>query len=134
MHGTCSPHLEVNTSPNIQHTSSISLSPEIYPLSHIPISQNNPVPTSSTLNLQPSLTNHSLLPTLPSHSITIPKIKPTTSIHPMTTRDKAGIFKPKAYLTSHNSLEPTIVSEALSDPKWEAAMQTEYDALIKNNT
>ena len=49
-------------------------------------------------------------------------------------RAKAGIFKPKAYLIDHNSLEPSIVSEALSDPKWKAAMQTEYDALIKNKT
>lgn len=52
----------------------------------------------------------------------------------MITRAKAGIFKPKAFLTTHNSLEPTTVSEALSDPKWKTAMQLEYDALIQNKT
>ena len=52
----------------------------------------------------------------------------------MITRAKAGIFKPKAYLTDYNSLEPSTISEALSNPKWKAAMQSEYDALIKNKT
>ena len=52
----------------------------------------------------------------------------------MTTRVKAGIFKPKAFLTTHNNLEPSTVLETLSDPKWKEAMQTEYDALIHNNT
>ena len=52
----------------------------------------------------------------------------------MITRAKAGIFKPKAFLTSHNSLEPSTVDEALSDPKWKAAMQLEFDALTRNNT
>ncbi|KAH9698856.1 retrovirus-related pol polyprotein from transposon RE1 [Citrus sinensis] len=54
--------------------------------------------------------------------------------HPMITRAKAGIFKPKAFLTSHNSLEPSTVDEALSDPKWKTAMQLEFDALTSNNT
>ena len=52
----------------------------------------------------------------------------------MITRAKAGIFIPKAFLIYHNSLEPNTPSEALSDPNWKAAMQTEYDALIENNT
>ncbi|KAH9668128.1 retrovirus-related pol polyprotein from transposon RE1 [Citrus sinensis] len=33
------------------------------------------------------------------------------------TRAKTGIFKPKAFLTAHNSLEPSSVDEALADPK-----------------
>ncbi|KAH9801545.1 retrovirus-related pol polyprotein from transposon RE1 [Citrus sinensis] len=56
------------------------------------------------------------------------------STHPMITRAKAGIFKPKAFLTAHNSLEPSNVDEALSDSKWKAAMQAEFDALIRNKT
>ena len=52
----------------------------------------------------------------------------------MITRAKAGIFKPKAFLTDHNSLEPSNVDEALSDSKWKAAMQAEFDALIRNKT
>ncbi|KAH9686972.1 retrovirus-related pol polyprotein from transposon RE1 [Citrus sinensis] len=56
------------------------------------------------------------------------------STHPMITRAKAGIFKPKAFLTAHNSLEPSNIGEALSDSKWKAAMQDEFDALIRNKT
>ncbi|KAH9750213.1 retrovirus-related pol polyprotein from transposon RE1 [Citrus sinensis] len=56
------------------------------------------------------------------------------STHPMITRAKAGIFKPKAFLTAHNSLEPSNISEAFSDSKWKAAMQDEFDALIRNKT
>ena len=52
----------------------------------------------------------------------------------MITRAKTGIFKPKAFLTAHNSLEPSSVDEALADPKWQATMQLEYDALIQNKT
>lgn len=52
----------------------------------------------------------------------------------MITRAKASIFKPKAFLSAHNNLEPSTTEEALSDPKWKKAMQAEYNALIKNNT
>ncbi|KAH9704480.1 retrovirus-related pol polyprotein from transposon RE1 [Citrus sinensis] len=52
----------------------------------------------------------------------------------MITGAKAGIFKLKAFIANHNSLEPSTTYEALSDPKWKAAMQAEYDALMKNNT
>lgn len=38
-------------------------------------------------------------------------------IHLMITREKAGIFKLKAFLITHNSLKPLIVSEALFNPK-----------------
>ena len=54
----------------------------------------------------------------------------------MTTRSKAGIFKPKV-LTAQtevkkSSTEPESVIEALHCPKWKAAMEEEYQALIKN--
>lgn len=35
----------------------------------------------------------------------------------MIIRAKAGILKLKAFLSAHNSLEPSTTSEALSDPK-----------------
>ncbi|KAH9664249.1 Integrase catalytic domain-containing protein [Citrus sinensis] len=57
-----------------------------------------------------------------------------SSAHPMITRAKAGVFKPKAFLTAHNSLEPSSVDKALVDPKWQAAMQLEHDGLIQNKT
>jgi histone deacetylase 1/2 len=57
------------------------------------------------------------------------------------TRLQSGIRKDKVYTdgTVRYSLfsstgEPYTVEEALSDSHWKAAMQTEYDALIKNKT
>ncbi|XP_024046566.1 uncharacterized mitochondrial protein AtMg00810-like [Citrus sinensis] len=52
----------------------------------------------------------------------------------MTTRSKAVVFKPKTYLTVAQELEPSYVKAALTDPKWQHAMQEEFDALQKNKT
>ena len=56
--------------------------------------------------------------------------------HPMVTRAKAGIFKPKflAYSFVLEEHEPATISRALSNPKRKAAMQAKYDALMKNET
>lgn len=53
----------------------------------------------------------------------------------MITRAKAGVFKPKLYLThrSHVS-EPLTVTDALSQKEWCAAMNDEFKALISNKT
>ncbi|KAL5767307.1 hypothetical protein ACOSQ2_014090 [Xanthoceras sorbifolium] len=72
------------------------------------------------------------------------------SSHPMITRSRNGIFKPKsldsAVSVSVDSAShcltasvsgidvPTSVAAALSDPHWNAAMQSEYDALKRNKT
>ena len=58
---------------------------------------------------------------------------PSTSVHPMQTRSKSGIFKPKV-LTAMLHCEPSTVPLALADPRWKEAMETEYQALLKNNT
>ena len=54
----------------------------------------------------------------------------------MITRSKAGIFKPKIYLSAllAQKSEPTSVSQALSDPMWYKAMQEKYLALKTNHT
>ncbi|KAH9801351.1 retrovirus-related pol polyprotein from transposon RE1 [Citrus sinensis] len=56
--------------------------------------------------------------------------------HPMLTRAKTGVFKPKflAYSSVLGEQEPAIVSQALSDSKWKTAMQIEYNALMENQT
>ncbi|KAH9651886.1 retrovirus-related pol polyprotein from transposon RE1 [Citrus sinensis] len=107
-------------------------------------SSNSPttIPTFPSSNSQSEITSHcpSSSAQMPlSHSSTptpVPNTQTKTivSTHHMITRAKAGIFKPKAFVTSHNSLKPNTPSEALSDPNWKAAMQAEYDALIKNKT
>lgn len=55
----------------------------------------------------------------------------------MTTRAKSGIVKPKVYHIQDQfkcMKEPDSVSEALAIPEWRSAMQTEFDALIDNQT
>ena len=57
----------------------------------------------------------------------------------MTTRGKAGVFKPnpKYAMTATTpplSPIPTSAREALKDPNWRAAMQAEFDALLANRT
>ncbi|KAH9785453.1 retrovirus-related pol polyprotein from transposon RE1 [Citrus sinensis] len=70
----------------------------------------------------------------PHHNPSHPQaLQPT---HPMLTRAKSGVFKPKflAYSSVLGEPEPATVSQALSDSKWKAAMQAEYDALMENKT
>ncbi|KAA3481454.1 Retrovirus-related Pol polyprotein from transposon TNT 1-94 [Gossypium australe] len=52
--------------------------------------------------------------------------------HPMVTRVKASVFKPKAMLVE--TVEPSTIEEALLSPERHAAAQAEYDALIRNST
>jgi hypothetical protein len=67
---------------------------------------------------------------------------PTTQAmptHQMTTRSKAGIFKPNPkYAMSATapplSPLPKSAHEALKDTNWRAAMQVEFDALVANKT
>lgn len=60
-----------------------------------------------------------------------PNFSRVQNSHPMLTRSKLGIFKPKIYL-AHT--EPQSLHEALVDPVWLAAMKDEYSALIHNKT
>jgi histone deacetylase 1/2 len=60
--------------------------------------------------------------------------EPRTSFHPMITRSKAGILKPRAYLISDTYIEPRNVSEALLSEAWKAAMYEEFQALQNNKT
>ncbi|KAH9686754.1 Disease resistance protein [Citrus sinensis] len=96
----------------------------------------SPSSSSQTLIQSPLPTVSS--PTEPStslvHHLTPPL--PSSTGHPMVTRSKAGIFKPKAYLTTPPTkpTEPTTVSKALQDPTWHQAMTDEYQALLHNHT
>ncbi|KAH9663759.1 retrovirus-related pol polyprotein from transposon RE1 [Citrus sinensis] len=89
------------------------------------ISNITPLPTINQTSPDMPLSTYKSLSSPPQSII---------STHPIITRAKAGIFKPKAFLTAHNSLEPFNGGKALSDSKWKAAMQDEFDALIRNKT
>ena len=91
------------------------------------IHTTSPITTPNTTSA-PIIHHHSPESTV-THQVplhTSPSIPSLSFAHPMITIAKPGIFKPKAFLTAHNSLEPSSVDEALADPKWQAAMQLEY--------
>ena len=74
----------------------------------------------------------------------IPTAQPSSShvpspCHPMTTRAKNGIFKPKIFLSPtetifHPLCEPNSFKEAVKVPEWQQAMHLEFEALMSNKT
>lgn len=54
--------------------------------------------------------------------------------HPMVTRSKNGIPKPKVFLTTHLSVFSPSTYKQVVTKNWVQAMQVEYDALQKHNT
>ena len=64
---------------------------------------------------------------------------PPTRTHTMVTRSMNNIFKPKQIhiVTKHPippTLEPTCVSQAVSNPQWREAMSSELTALMRHGT
>ncbi|CAH9140198.1 unnamed protein product [Cuscuta epithymum] len=59
-------------------------------------------------------------------------------IHGMTTRSRAGVFKPKLPFNLSHTITPSPLPktpiQALQDPNWKSAMDDEFSALIKNKT
>ncbi|RVW20751.1 Retrovirus-related Pol polyprotein from transposon RE2 [Vitis vinifera] len=112
-----------NTTPHISHESTIQ------PTISLPSPEIQPTTSVLSPNTQP---NTSIL------------VHNTTSqpppIHSMTTRAKNNIRKPiqklnlSTQLSHPYDVEPTIVTQALKDPKWHWAMFEEYDALVRNGT
>ncbi|CAH9103888.1 unnamed protein product [Cuscuta europaea] len=80
----------------------------------------------------------------PSHHISTPPTQPVDSPpplishHPMVTRSKVSVFKPKhpISLLSQTVIIPSLLPKSpilgLRDPNWLSAMQDEFSALIKN--
>ncbi|XP_010277969.1 PREDICTED: uncharacterized protein LOC104612285 [Nelumbo nucifera] len=65
-------------------------------------------------------------------------LQPSSSLHPMTTRARHGIFKPNPrYALLASPLvesKPTCYSQAHKDPRWVLVMTDEYKALLQNKT
>jgi hypothetical protein len=114
------------------------------PLSHSPEIHVQPN-TQSQNHVQLSLPNVSSLTSDP----TAPSSLVAHNTHPMVTRAKNNITKPKVftdgtsrYPISHallvtgaiKTMEPTCYSQAVHDPNWRLAMNSEIDTLLKNNT
>jgi len=113
--------LPTPVAPPIQHAPLESTSVLSFPVSSIP--------TSSPVSSSPTLPPSSSAPDLP---LATPQ---STSTHPMQTRSKSGIIKPRLYPSLLiTTAEPHTVKQALSSPLWRKAMHDEYDALLANNT
>uniref|UniRef100_A0A2N9HLD4 Integrase catalytic domain-containing protein n=1 Tax=Fagus sylvatica TaxID=28930 RepID=A0A2N9HLD4_FAGSY len=98
-----------------------------------------PITSPATSNL-PLPTVSPDIPTLPLNTATSnpnPTAPHTTSQHPMQTRSKSGIYKPKLGYAAHidyNTTEPPSYKIAAQHPQWCTAMQEEFDALQQQGT
>ncbi|TXG68190.1 hypothetical protein EZV62_003125 [Acer yangbiense] len=110
------------------------------------VSQNVAGSSNSGDNI-PSLLNHDLgSPHLSSDfPVSQPaepiEAAPPTTLHPMVTRSRNGIFKPRVFLSNCSlpssfltETEPKNVKTAMADPKWLDAMDAEFKALQLNKT
>uniref|UniRef100_A0A2N9IX16 Reverse transcriptase Ty1/copia-type domain-containing protein n=1 Tax=Fagus sylvatica TaxID=28930 RepID=A0A2N9IX16_FAGSY len=106
----------------------------------LPLPVTSPAPSNIPLpTVSPDIPNLTLN-TAPSHPATS-NINPTaphiTSNHPMQTRSKSGIFKPKlgyAALIDYKTTEPPSYKIAAQHPQWCTAMQEEFAALQQQGT
>lgn len=120
------------------HTSQLPVSSSSPPNLHRPDTS-----LTSAAVRSPSAQSESPLPSSSSSTAPLPIDPPSTSLdpvsdvvkpcHQMTTRSKAGIFKPKTF---HISLDciPKSALVALLIPIWKAAMLEEFLALLRNKT
>lgn len=91
---------------------------------------HDPTPSSQTSFTSSSSSTRYMFPLNP--PLAPPSHKPPiVNSHTMTTRGKQGIFKPKALLSA---VEPSSCKAPLQDPHWKAALDEEYNALIRNKT
>lgn len=68
-------------------------------------------------------------------SMNPPPLEPfTTNIHPMITRSKSGIFKPKVYMAALTEVIPQTIDETFLYANWKKAAEDEYNALLKFQT
>lgn len=132
--------------PNVRSTSKIPF--------HTSPSSLQPTHSSSTITQPSVLANPSSTPTISSPIISVspqlpvepiplslPNSSPPSSLpylpqntHPMTTRAKSGIFKPKIFMVNADDAVPLSVNEALAHPEWAQAVHDEYDALLRFQT
>ena len=95
------------------------------------ISSNSP---ASSPDIQPALQ-----PTIqPEIQFEPQLVLPFFPSHPMITRAKNGIFKPNQFLNMsllcETHLEPATITDALSHPEWQKAMNSMFQAFLKNDT
>ena len=121
--------------------------PNIHPSQHILPTHSSNTTQPCTISPWPTITTSSCSSNHPIHSIDqAPSLSPSflksllpapsnkeENTHPMITRSKTGNLKPKLFLTP-KIIEPRTHHQSLKDSNWRAAMTTEYQALLRNNT
>uniref|UniRef100_A0A2N9GBG4 Integrase catalytic domain-containing protein n=1 Tax=Fagus sylvatica TaxID=28930 RepID=A0A2N9GBG4_FAGSY len=108
-------------------------------LAHLSLpSQSSPSPVNSSFDSTSCPSTAAPLPTPPSvPPLLSSTISASTNTHPMHTRSKNGIFKPKIFHTSipdYTQTEPSTYLTASKFPQWCAAMHEEYSALQRQHT
>ena len=103
-----------------------------------PIANTEPIPSPTTTSSNPSSSSPPPSPSPP--PAPAPPEPQNPNHHPMKTRSKNNISKPKtktSFLASVAKLKPKIpktVAEALKDPRWRQAMVDEINAQLRNGT
>ncbi|KAK5819048.1 hypothetical protein PVK06_024004 [Gossypium arboreum] len=99
------------------------------------VPQDRVVPSQALIDSR-SLTTSTGDPSSSTPTVAIPlcpeSFLPTINAHPVVTRSKAGIFKPK-FMTVE-AIESSTIEEVFSTFKWRAVAQAKYDAFIRNST
>ncbi|CAA0841138.1 LETM1-like protein, partial [Striga hermonthica] len=98
-------------------------------------------PSSASSSTQSNNSSHSTVPLY----VDLPIVRENTSEstvptnnnaakHHMITRSKTGSLKPRIISAQLTQEEPSSYKEAFTQPAWKAAMMSEYQALLQNNT
>jgi len=120
------------SSPENSNPEKSSPSPNsLYP-SPRPVSSSTPSsPTSSQTATSQNSTTNTVTPAIPESP------PPLQNDHPMRTRGKNHITKPKKkmnLIATTKPIIPTTVAQAMKDPNWRNAMSEEINAQMKNHT
>lgn len=128
------------TFPHLYPTSKHHFSTQPFPAS-LPQSSSHSTTPESAINppIDPSPASVSQPEPIPTP---LPPSQLVTSTHPMQTRSKSGIFKPKAYTATkhplpshlHTEYVPSTYLQASKYPHWRVAMQDEFNALLNTGT
>jgi hypothetical protein len=119
------------------HTTPTPISAETHPTS---LSELHSLPESPTSVPPPQTTIHTPIPADTPAQYPLspqPAVPPPVNTHPMHTRAKNGIFKPKLYhttITDYSYTEPPTYLTASKYPQWCTAMDEEFSALQRQHT
>ncbi len=122
--------------PTISSPSILGPIPSNIPVFSIPSSVFVPsidIPIEPSITLETTPIPLEITPAPPITPNTVPEPSSIPPCHPMQTRAKSSIFRPKRILhssvTNYLETEPPTFKVACQYPQWQAAMTSEYDAL-----